>query len=159
MRITDIKQEIPAVPGSKPIDFTKSLKSSGKTFRKGTVVEFIELDDKLTELNDILQSQPFTINGETHYADRVFCIVNGKPGWHNLSRFIYFNTARNLADFDSFIKESDNKVVNDVREATGYEDFYRAINGKTVTFSDEFVFVFTDFNTKVDKEYKLSVYR
>ena len=159
MRITDIKQEIPAVPGSMPIDFTKSLKSSGKTFRKGTVVEFIELDDKLTELNDILQSQPFTINGETHYADRIFCVVNGKPGWHNLSRFIYFNTARNLADFDSFIKESDNKVVNDVREATGYEDFYRAINGKTVTFADEFVFVFTEFNTKVDKEYKLAVYR
>lgn len=159
MRITDIKQEIPAVPGSMPIDFTKPLKVSGKTFRKGTVVEFIELDDKLTELNDILQSQPFTINGETHYADRIFCIVNGKPGWHNLSRFIYFNTARNLADFDSFIKESDNKVVNDVREATGYEDFYRAINGKTVTFADEFTFIFTDFNTKVDKEYKLAVYR
>lgn len=159
MRITDIKQEIPAVPGSKPIDFTKSLKISGKTFRKGTVVEFIELDDKLTDLNDILQSQPFTINGETHYADRIFCVVNGKAGWHNLSRFIYFNTARNLADFDSFIKESDNKVVNAVREATGYEDFYRAINGKTITFADEFTFIFTDFNTKVDKDHKLAVYR
>lgn len=159
MRITDIKQEIPAVQGSKPIDFTKSLKSSGKTFRKGTVVEFIELDDQLTGLNDILQSQPFTINGDTHYADRIFCIVNGKPGWHNLSRFIYFNTARNLADFDSFIKESKNEVVNTVREVTGYEDFYRAINGKTVTFADEFTFVFTDFNTKVDKECKLAVYR
>lgn len=159
MRISDIKQEIPAVPGSKPIDFTKSLKSSGKTFRKGTVVEFIELDGNLEGLNDILQSQPFTINGETHYADRIFCVVNGKPGWHNLSRFIYFNTARNLADFDSFIKESDNKVVNAVREATGYEDFYRAINGKTITFADEFTFIFTDFNTKVDKEHKLAVYR
>lgn len=159
MRITDIKQEIPAVQGSMPIDFTKPLKVSGKTFRKGTVVEFIELDDKLTELNDILQSQPFTINGETHYADRIFCVVNGKPGWHNLSRFLYFNTARNLSDFDSFIKESNNKVVNDVREATGYEDFYRTINGKTVTFADEFTFIFTEFNTKVDKEYKLAVYR
>lgn len=159
MRITDIKQEIPTVPGSKPIDFTKSLKSSGKTFRKDTVVEFIELDDNLEGLNDLLQSQPFSINGETHYADRVFCVVNGKPGWHNLSRFIYFNTARNLADFDSFIKESDNKVVNAVREVTGYEDFYRAINGKTITFADEFKFIFTDFNTKVDKEHKLAVYR
>lgn len=159
MRISDIKQEIPAVPGSKPIDFTKPLKVSGKTFRRGTVVEFIELDDKLTGLNDILQSQPFTINGETHYADRIFCVVNGKPGWHNLSRFIYFNTARNLSDFDSFIKESDNKVVNAVREVAGYEDFYRAINGKTVTFADEFTFIFTDFNTKVDKEHKLAVYR
>lgn len=159
MRISDIKQEIPAVPGSKPIDFTKSLKSSGKTFRKGTVVEFIELDGNLEGLNDILQSQPFTINGETHYADRIFCVVNGKPGWHNLSRFIYFNTARNLADFDSFIKESDNEVVNAVREVTGYEDFYRAINGKTITFADEFTFIFIDFNTKVDKEHKLAVYR
>lgn len=158
MRITDIKQEIPAVPGSKPIDFTKSLKSSGKTFRKGTVVEFIELDETLEGLNDVLQSQPFTVNGETHYADRIFCVVNGKAGWNNLSRFIYFNTARNLADFDAFIKESDNKVVNDVREATGYEDFYRAINGKTVTFADEFTFIFTDFNTKVDKNHKLAVY-
>lgn len=159
MRITDIKQEIPAVPGSKAIDFTKPLKSSGKTFRLGTVVEFIELDETLEGLNDVLQSQPFTVNGETHYADRIFCVVNGKAGWHNLSRFIYFNTARNLADFDSFIKESDNKVVNDVREATGYEDFYRAINGKTVTFADEFTFIFTDFNTKVDKNHKLAVYR
>lgn len=159
MRITDIKQEIPAVPGSKAIDFTKPLKSSGKTFRLGTVVEFIELDETLEGLNDVLQSQPFTVNGETHYADRIFCVVNGKAGWHNLSRFIYFNTARNLADFDAFIKESDNKVVNDVREATGYEDFYRAINGKTVTFADEFTFIFTDFNTKVDKEHKLAVYR
>lgn len=159
MRISDIKQEIPAVPGSKPIDFTKSLKSSGKTFRKGTVVEFIELDGNLEGLNDILQSQPFTINGETHYADRIFCVVNGKPGWHNLSRFIYFNTARNLADFDSFIKESDNKVVNAVREVTSYEDFYKTVNGKTVTFADEFTFLFTDFNTKVDKEHKLAVYR
>lgn len=159
MRITDIKQEIPAVPGSKPIDFTKSLKSGGKTFRKGTVVEFIELDEDLEGLNDILQSQPFTVNGEERFADRIFCVVNGKPGWHNLSRFIYFNTARNLADFDSLIKESKNEVVNAVREATGYEDFYRAINGKTVTFADEFVFVFTDFNTKVDKEHKLAVYR
>lgn len=159
MRITDIKQEIPDVPGSKPIDFTKSLKSSGKTFRKGTVVEFIELDNELTELNDIMQSQPFKINGEERFADRIFCVVNGKLGWHNLSRFIYFNTARNLADFDSFIKESDNKVVNVVREATGYEDFYRAINGKTVTFADEFTFIFTDFNTKADKEHKLAVYR
>lgn len=159
MRITDIKQEIPAVPGSKPIDFTKSLKNSGKTFRKGTVVEFIELDETLEGLNDVLQSQPFIVNGETHYADRIFCVVNGKPGWNNLSRFIYFNTARNLADFDSFIKESENEVVNTVREATGYEDFYRAINGKTVTFADEFTFIFTDFNTKVDKEHKLAVYR
>lgn len=159
MRITDIKQEIPVVQGSKPIDLTKSLKNSGKTFRKGTVVEFIELDDQLTGLNDILQSQPFTINGDTHYADRIFCVVNGKPGWHNLSRFIYFNTARNLADFDSFIKESENEVINAVREATGYEDFYRAINGKTVTFADEFTFIFTDFNTKTDKEHKLAVYR
>lgn len=159
MRITDIKQEIPAIPGSKPIDFTKPLKVSGKTFRKGTVVEFIELDETLEGLNDVLQSQPFTVNGETHYADRIFCVVNGKPGWHNLSRFIYFNTARNLADFDSFIKDSENKVVNAVREATGYEDFYRAINGKTVTFTDEFTLIFTDFNTKVDKEHKLAVYR
>ena len=159
MRITDIKQEIPAVPGSKAIDFTKPLKSSGKTFRLGTVVEFIELDETLEGLNDVLQSQPFTVNGETHYADRIFCVINGKAGWHNLSRFIYFNTARNLADFDAFIKESDNKVVNDVREATGYEDFYRAINGKTVTFADEFTLIFVDFNTKVDKEHKLAVYR
>lgn len=159
MRITDIKQEIPAVPGSKAIDFTKPLKSSGKTFRLGTVVEFIELDETLEGLNDVLQSQPFTVNGETHYADRIFCVINGKAGWHNLSRFIYFNTARNLADFDAFIKESDNKVVNSVREATGYEDFYRAINGKTVTFADEFTLIFTDFNTKVDKEHKLAVYR
>lgn len=158
MRITDIKQEIPAVPGSMPIDFTKPLKVSGKTFRLGTIVEFIELDDNLTGLNDVLQSQPFTINGETHYADRILCVVNGKIGWHNLSRFIYFNTARNLADFDSFIKESENEVVNTVREATGYEDFYRAINGKTVTFTHDFKFIFTDFNTKVDKEYKLAVY-
>lgn len=159
MRITDIKKEIPAVPGSKPIDFTKSLKSSGKTFRKGTVVEFIELDETLEGLNDVLQSHPFTANGEERFADRIFCVVNGKAGWHNLSRFIYFNTARNLADFDAFIKESDNKVVNAVREATGYEDFYRAINGKTVTFADEFTLIFTDFNTKVDKEHKLAVYR
>lgn len=159
MRITDIKQEIPAVPGSKPIDFTKPLKSSGKTFRKGTVVEFIELDENLEGLNDVLQSQPFTVNGEMHYADRIFCVVNGKTGWHNLSRFIFFNTARNLTDFDSFIKESDNKIVNAVREATGYEDFYRAINGKTITFTDEFTLRFTDFNTKVDKEHKLAIYR
>jgi hypothetical protein len=159
MRITDIKQEIPAVPGSKPIDFTKPLKASGKTFRQGTVVEFIELDDTLAELNEVLQSQPFTINGETHYSDRIFCVVNGKAGWYNLSRFVYFNTARNTVDFDAFIKESDNKVVNAVREATGYEDFYKAVNGRTVTFADEFTFIFTDFNTKVDKEYKLAVYR
>ena len=159
MRVSDIKKAIPSITGSKPIDFTKPLKSSGKTFRKCTVVELIELDDELTELNDILQSQPFTVNGEERFADRIFCVVNGKPGWHNLSRFIYFNTARNLADFDSFIKESDNKVVNTVREATGYEDFYRAINGKTITFADEFTFIFTDFNTKVDKEHKLAVYR
>lgn len=159
MRVSDIKQKITAIPGSKAIDFTKPLKSSGKTFRLGTVVEFIELDNELTELNDVLQSHPFTANGEERFADRIFCVVNGKEGWYNLSRFIYFNTARNLADFDAFIKETDNKVVNAVREATGYEDFYRAINGKTVTFADEFTFIFTDFNTKVDKEHKLAVYR
>ena len=159
MRIADVKQAIPAIPGAKPVDLTKSLKQSGKTFRKGTVVEFIELDDSLTDLNAVLESQPFEVRGETHYADRIYCSVNGKLGWHNLSRFLYFNTARNLADFDDFVKESNNNVVNTVREATSYEEFYKAINGKTITFADEFTFVFTDFNTREDKNVKLAVYR
>lgn len=158
MKLNDFTS-IPEVAGSKPLDFTKPLKQSGKTFRKGTVVDFIELPDDLDGLNKVMTSQPFESRGEVHYADRIYCQVNGVLGWHNLSKFIYFNTARNLTDFDAFISETENEVVNEIRNATGYKDFYKAINGKKIVFADEFKFVFFDYNSQTDKEIKLAVYR
>ena len=157
MRISDIS--IPDAPGAKDADLKKNLKTGGKTFRKGTIVEFIELDKDLTGLSRVIKSHPFTTNGEERWTDRVYCSVNGKLGWHNITRFTYFNNAKNLNDFDNFIKESKNEVVDAVREAQDYEEFYRIMNGRTITFSDEFTFLFKVFGKDFEKESKLSVYR
>lgn len=157
MRISDIR--IPDAPGAKDADLKKPLKTGGKTFRKGTTVEFVELDKDLTGLNQVIKSHPFITNGEERWTDRIYCSVNGKWGWHNITRFTFFNTAKNLNDFDDFIREAKNEIVNAVREAQDYEEFYRIMNGRTITFSEEFIFIFKVFGKDYETESKLSVYR
>lgn len=151
------KAEAPKVDGAKEIDLKKELRKSGKTFRAGTVVEFFELDDD-TNLNDLMQSHPFESDGQTQYSDKVLCTVNGKIGWHNISKFTYFNRARNTHDFDAYIQESSNNIIDAIRKAITPMEFYQALAGKQIVFNDEFTFVFTDFKTQQDREHKLAVY-